>query len=51
MKKMCAYMDRECNSECVAWTSGRGGFTFNCIRLEAEYDTGCYYAAKRKEEV
>lgn len=48
--KKCAYMDRECNNECAAWTGSHGGFTFDCARLEAEYDTVCYYAAKRKGE-
>ncbi|MCJ7445490.1 MAG: hypothetical protein MUO26_13380 [Methanotrichaceae archaeon] len=44
----CAYFDRECNSECAAWTGGNAGFTFVCARLEAEYDAANYYTTKRE---
>jgi hypothetical protein len=41
----CAFMNRECNPECVAWVPTEGGdpregyhFTFPCIRLDSMYD-------------
>jgi hypothetical protein len=47
IKRKCAFMNRECNSDCVAWVptgsddNSKYHFSFPCIRLDAAYDIAC----------
>lgn len=34
----CAYMNRECNRECVAYVGNAKNFSFPCVRLDSLYE-------------
>ena len=41
--RKCAYMDRECNSDCVAYIGDKPDWSFLCARVTMEYDAVMEY--------
>ncbi len=46
----CAFMERECNSECVAYVGSAKDFHFPCARLDSMYEIA-WTLAKLREQV
>lgn len=46
----CAFMDRECNHECVAYVGEVKDFHFPCARLDSMYEIAWTLTDMRKEK-